>query len=83
MLSNPKIQEIHEVLEVDSHKFLAEEERRTGSRKNCQICPTKNPQKALFECLNCEYTLMCETCKVKHVKNPKYKNHKVLSLNSQ
>lgn len=46
MLSNKKIQEIHEVLEIDSHKFKAEEERRTGSRKDCQMCSNKNPQKA-------------------------------------
>jgi DNA-binding transcriptional MerR regulator len=46
MLSNQKIQEIHEVLEIDSHKFKAEEERRTGVRKDCQMCSNKNPQRA-------------------------------------
>ena len=61
---------------------MAEEERKTGNRKNCQMCSNKNPQKAQFECLNCEYTLMCESCKVKHVKNPKYKLHKVLPIKS-
>lgn len=44
ILNNHKIQEIHEVLEIDSHKFQAEDDRRTGAnRKNCQMCPNKNP----------------------------------------
>jgi hypothetical protein len=48
--------------------------------KNCMTCTGKNPQKASFECLNCENTFLCQLCKVEHLKNPRHKNHKIVEV---
>lgn len=47
----------------------------------CHLCPTnidKPPHPAQFECLNCESTLLCYDCKIKHSRNPRYKEHKTV-----
>lgn len=44
------------------------------------LCTTKKVQVAAFECLNCENTFMCDYCRQKHLKNGRYKNHKVAAL---
>ena len=52
------------------------------TNKTCMLCSGKNISKALFECLNCENTLLCEGCKAKHQKNPRHKTHKIVNLKS-
>ena len=47
----------------------------------CHLCPQngdKPPLPAQFECLNCESSLLCYDCKLKHLKQPRYKDHKVV-----
>jgi hypothetical protein len=66
---------------MDHDKVLINrrEEFKKSGGKNCMTCPGKNPNRAIFQCLNCESTYMCESCKNKHIKNPRHKNHKCVS----
>ncbi len=69
MLNPSKLTEINEVYEYDGGAQGAH------GGKACQLCTGKIPRKADWVCLNCEDTYMCESCKDKHLKNPRHKGH--------
>ena len=77
MLSNTKLEEILAVSDYEKFQKEKQELLKLKGPMNCMLCTTKKVQVAIYECLNCENTYMCEGCKQKHLKNPRYKLHKV------
>ena len=72
---------------MESQRIRQMEKNQEALKSNytgppCQLCNLKDfdkpPLPAQFECLNCENTLVCYDCKIRHQKNPRYKNHKCI-----
>lgn len=80
MLSNSKMEEILSVTDYDRAKREKHQSIKSKGEIKCMLCTTKKVQVAVFECLNCENTFLCDYCRQKHLKNARYKNHKVAAL---
>ena len=86
VLNEEKFQEILDIRDYDEDRIKKMEKFQESLKSNytgppCHLCPNnleKPPLPAQFECLNCESSLMCYDCKIKHQRNSRYKDHKIV-----
>ncbi|CDW75950.1 b-box zinc finger family protein [Stylonychia lemnae] len=80
-----------DIREYDEERIKKMEKYQESLKSNyigppCHLCPNnleKPPLPAQFECLNCESTLLCYDCKIKHQRNSRYKDHKIVRYEEQ